>query len=110
MLEIRESFLNTDEIPFYNMKLKILEAKKNRMVLEIKGETHTFCNALKKELWNDKHVKAAGYNIRHPVVGIPKIVVETDGVEKPKKALIEAAKRLDKTASKFKSAFVKGIK
>ena len=92
------------------MKLKILENKKNRMVLEIKGETHTFCNALKKELWNDKHVKAAGYNIQHPVIGVPKIVVETDGVEKPKKALIEAAKRLDKIASKFKSVFVKGIK
>jgi DNA-directed RNA polymerase subunit L len=92
------------------MKLKILEDKKKKMVLEIKGETHTFCNALKKELWNDKHVKAAGYTISHPVIGIPKIVVETDGVEKPKKALIEAAKRLDKIASKFKSEFIKGIK
>ena len=92
------------------MKLKILENKKNRMVLELIGETHTFCNALKKELWNDKHVKAAGYNISHPYVGVPKIIVETDGSESPKKALIEAAKRLEKTADKFKKVFAKGVK
>ena len=66
--------------------------------------------ALKKELWNDKHIKAAGYNIKHPVTGVPRLVVETDGAEKPKKALVEAAKRLDKTAAKFKSVFAKGIK
>ncbi len=90
------------------MKLKILEDKKNRMVLQIVGETHTFCNALKKELWNDKHVKIAGYNIKHPVVGVPRIIIETDGAEKPKKALIEAAKRLDKIAGKFKSSLQKG--
>ena len=92
------------------MKLKILEEKKKRMVLEIKGETHTFCNALKKELWNDSHVKAAGYNIPHPYVGVPKLIVETDGSESPKKALIEAAKRLQKNADKFKSVFSKGVK
>lgn len=92
------------------MKLKILEDKKNKLILEIKGETHTFCNALKKELWNDSHVKAAGYTISHPYIGIPKIIVETDGSESPKKALIEAAKRLQKEADKFKEAFSKGIK
>jgi DNA-directed RNA polymerase subunit L len=92
------------------MKLKILEDKKNKLVFELKGETHTFCNALKHELWNDKHIKIAGYNIAHPLIGVPKFVVETDGNEKPKKALAEAAKRLDNTAGKFKTAFLKGIK
>ena len=92
------------------MKLKILENKKNKLVVEIKGETHTFCNALKKELWNDKHVKAAGYDIEHPFVGVPKLIVETDSSESPKKALTEAAKRLEKTADKFKQAFAKGVK
>ena len=111
MLEAREeNFLKGFIILFFKMKLKILEDKKNRMILEIKGETHTFCNALKKELWNDKHVKAAGYNISHPYVGTPKLVVETDGGETPKKALTEAAKRLSKTADKFNAEFTKGIK
>lgn len=89
------------------MKLKVLQDKKNKMIVEIEGETHTFCNALKKELWNDKHVKAAGYNIAHPFVGVPKLIVETDSGEKPKKALIEAAKRLEKKAGDLKQASAK---
>ena len=92
------------------MELKIIEDKKNRMVFELKGETHTFCNILRKELWNDKHVKSAAYNIEHPLIGIPKIIVETDGNESPKKALKEAVKRMQKVNDKFKKQFMKEVK
>jgi len=92
------------------MKIKVKESKKNKLVLEIHGETHTLFNALKKELWNDSHVKVAGYHIDHPLTGIPRFTVETDGSEDPKKALIAAADRLKKTTDKFKSAFLKGVK
>jgi len=92
------------------MEIKILEEKKNKIIFELKGETHTFSNVLRKELWNDKHVKAAGYNVTHPLIGVPKFIVETDGGESPKKALVEAAKRLDNTTEKFKTAFLKEIK
>ena len=91
------------------MEIKILEEKKNRMIIELDGESHSFCNALKKELWNDKSVKSAGYNIEHPLVGIPKIVVETDGKD-PKKALIDAAGRLKKQFDSMKSEFLKSVK
>ena len=89
------------------MKVKILEEKKNRLTITIEGEGHAFCNALKKELWNDSHVKVSAYKIDHPLVGIPTLVVETDGKETPKKALTEAAKRLGKTSDNIKSAFQK---
>lgn len=92
------------------MELNIIEDKKNRMVFELKGETHTFCNILRKELWNDKHVKSAAYNIEHPLIGIPKIIVETDGNESPKKALKEAVKRMQKVNEKFKKQFMKEVK
>jgi len=92
------------------MELNILEDKKNRMVFELKGETHTFCNILRKELWNDKHIKAAAYNIEHPLVGIPKIIVETDGKESPKKALKEAVKRMKKINNSFQKQFKKEVK
>jgi len=92
------------------MKVKVLEEKKNRLVIEIEGEGHAFCNALKKELWNDSHVKVAAYKIEHPLVGVPTLVVETDGKETPKKALTEAAKRLGKATDNFKTAFLKGAK
>lgn len=92
------------------MKLKVKEDKKNRMVIEIHGETHSFCNALKKELWNNSHVRIAGYNIEHPLIGIPTFIIETDGKESPRKALQAAANRLKKEADKFKSSFLKGVK
>jgi DNA-directed RNA polymerase subunit L len=85
------------------MEIKVLEEKKNKLVVSIKGETHTLCNALVKELWNDKHVKAAGYKIDHPLVGIPNLMVETDGAD-PRKTINSAADRLVKSADEFKKA------
>ena len=58
-------------------------------------------NALRKELWNDSHVKIAGYNIDHPLVGNPILVVETDGKEGPKKAISSAVERLKKKKSEL---------
>ena len=92
------------------MEMNILEDKKNRLMFELKGETHTFCNILRRELWNDKHVKAAAYNIEHPLIGIPKMIVETDGKESPKKALSEATKRIKKVNDTFKKQFMKEVK
>ena len=96
--------------PKLKMELKIIEEKKNKLVFELKGETHTFCAALKNELLEDKHIKVASYHIAHPLEGIPRFIVETDGNETPKKALADAAKRIDSVLDKFKEAFSKGIK
>ena len=92
------------------MELKVIDQKKNRLVLEVSGEDHTFCNVLKKELWNDEHVKAASYNIKHPMVSHPHIIVETDGSETPQAALISAAKKVGKNAEKLKDEFTKEIR
>lgn len=83
------------------MELKVLEEKKNRLVFELEGESHTVCRALQKELWQDDHVKAAGYDIPHPLINKPKFVVETDGAD-PKKTVISAIKRVEKDLGKFK--------
>ena len=85
------------------MELKILEETKNRLVFELKGEGHTLCEMLKTELWNDEHVKAAGYHIEHPLIGIPRFIIETDGAE-PKKVVAAALKRLDKQLAKLKDS------
>lgn len=92
------------------MELKVVEQKKNSLVLEIVGEDHTFCNVLKKELGNDEHVKISSYSIKHPLVSQPRIVVETDGSVTPSDALMSAAKRVGKTAEKFRDEFTKEIK
>ncbi len=92
------------------MEVKILDDKKNKIILEIKGVDHTLCNALKAELWNDKHVKIATYSIRHPQISIPQVIVETDGEVSPKNALINAVQRLHKNNEKFKKEFSVAIR
>ncbi len=89
------------------MELNILEESPKRIVAEVKGAGHTLCNTLKAELWNNKHVKVATYAISHPLVGVPKIIVETDGEVKPKKVMAEAAARLAEEAGKLKKEFKK---
>ncbi len=84
------------------MEVNIVEEKKNRLVFEIAGEGHTLSNALRKELWNDEHVKVAAYTIDHPLIEVPRFVLETDGAD-PKKTLVAAAKRVQKDLEKIKA-------
>ncbi len=91
------------------MELNFVEDKKNRIVVEVKGETHTFVSALVDELWNDDAVKAAAYRIDHPLVGVPRIVLETTG-KSAKDVLKKAAQRLSKKIDSLGSGAVKAIK
>ena len=79
-------------------------------MMEVKGADHTLCNALKAELWNDKHVKIATYSIKHPQISSPQLIVETDGEVSPKNAVINAVQRLHKVNEKFKKEFSKEIR
>lgn len=91
------------------MELEIIEKTKTKALFSLKGTNHTFCNILKKELYNDKDVKAASYAIDHPLLGVPKFIVQTSSAKTPEQALSDAAKRLIKQNEKFATAF-KGIK
>ena len=82
------------------MEMNVLEDTKTRLVFELIGETHTFCNVLKDELKDVKGVIIATYKIPHPLVGVPEFLVETKGVE-PRKALKEALKSVKKKAEEF---------
>ena len=92
------------------MEIKILEEKKNKLVFEGEELGHTLCNVLKKELWNDNHVKVATYSIKHPLVGKPKMIIETDSGKNPREALSAAVQRLKKLNEKFKKEFSKEVK
>ena len=92
------------------MEVKILDDKKNKLIVEVKGADHTLCNALKSELLNDKHVKIATYSIRHPQISLPQMIIETDGEVSPKNAVINAVQRLHKINEKFKKEFASAIR
>jgi DNA-directed RNA polymerase subunit L len=78
------------------MEVKILESSKDSIKIELIGEDHTFANALRKELWNNSGVKLAGYNVEHPLVSNPVLVVDSDGKQDPKKILLKAVEDLRK--------------
>ena len=60
------------------MEISILEESKGKLEIEITGEDHTLCNALRDELC--KHnVENVAYNIEHPLISNPTMLVEGEG-------------------------------
>ena len=92
------------------MKLKIIKRGANDLELEIEGEGHTFCNVLRKTLYEDPAVEFAGYSIDHPLVGVPRFYVRTDGSESPEEALIKAARRIAERAREFRELFEQALR
>lgn len=89
------------------MDVKVIEDKKDLLIFELPGLDHTFCNHLKKELYNDTAVKEATYTIDHPLVGTPKFLLHTDGKKAPRTVLKDAVKRIKDTNKDFLAAFKK---
>ena len=92
------------------MEIKVIEEKKNKLSFELKGQGNTFCNLLKDELWNDKHVTIATYTIKHPLIGVPFMIVETDSKKSPRQALASAAERIANKADKLRKEAKKELK
>jgi DNA-directed RNA polymerase subunit L len=80
-------------------RMKVITDKKNELEIEITGETHTLCNALRKTLMEDKDVEAAAYVIDHPIIGEPKLYIKA---KNPKKSLKNAAETLKSRCEEFK--------
>ena len=64
------------------MELNFIEDTKHKVIVDIKGAGHALANSLKKELWADSDVKVAAYNVEHPLIGIPRLIVETSSGKK----------------------------
>ena len=77
------------------MEIKITELSENFAKLVIKGEDHTYLNLLQHELLKDEEVILAKYNIPHPYVGEPELVVRTKS-KNPIQAIKEANERIIK--------------
>ena len=89
------------------MKLNIIEQSKRRLVFELADADNTFCNILKKQLQEDKAVSVATYSIKHPLVGVPRFIIETTTAKTPKKALADAVTGLTDLNKDFLAKFKK---
>ena len=83
------------------MAFTVVEESKTKLVFDLKGESHTFCNLLKEELLTTKGVVTATYRVDHPLIGVPHFMLETKGTE-PRKALKEALASIKKKAEAFR--------
>ena len=88
------------------MKVEI-GAKDDRFIeLILKGEEHSFPNALREMILEDNDVEFASYVIEHPEVGNPKLIVRTKN-KKPETVIKNAVKKLEKKVKEFESLLKK---
>ncbi len=93
------------------MEIEVIDSKKGFLELYIIGETHTFCNALRSVLAEEKSVKRVAYNVEHPIThrDRPRFEIETDGKTKPTTVLKRASKKLAKKCDELRGEFEKAL-
>jgi DNA-directed RNA polymerase subunit L len=79
--------------------MKIIKDTKNELEIQITGESHTLCNALRKTLMEDKDVESAAYVVEHPIIGEPKLYLKA---KNPRKSLEKAAETLKSRCDELK--------
>jgi len=79
--------------------MKVIKDTKNELEIEITGESHSLCNALRKTLMEDKDVESAAYIMEHPIIGEPKLYVKA---KNPKKSLKNAAETIKSRCDEIK--------
>lgn len=92
------------------MEVRPVKQNENMLLVELKGDTIGFANLIREELWNDKKVSEAASIKEHPYMAEPKVYVKMKGKVKPKKALEDAAKRLQVTVKDIKKEFELALK
>jgi len=91
------------------MEINMITDEKTKLEFELVNEDHTFCNVIRKELWNNEDVNSAAYRIHHPLVSQPVILIETQKSD-AKKALITSIESLRKKVAELKTTFSKTLK
>ncbi|MCX8171012.1 MAG: DNA-directed RNA polymerase subunit L [Candidatus Bathyarchaeota archaeon] len=92
------------------MRLKVLERKPDKIVIEVDGEGHTLCNLLEAVLLEDEEVEFASYKIPHPLVSKPIITVKTKGGKSPEDALRNAVEKILERGRNLREEFNRAFK
>ncbi len=92
------------------MELELVEKGEGSLLIKVRGEGHTFCNLLRKSLYDDKHVIAASYVIEHPLTEPPKFYVKTKKGKTPERVLTDAAGRVAGQLRELQKQLQRGLK
>ena len=88
------------------MELRVVEKKKDKLKVEVLGETHTLLNLLRENAWKEK-ADQASYMIEHPYLAKPKIIVKASN---PKKVLVNSAQMIIDDSKEFSGEFKRAMK
>jgi len=92
------------------MELNKIKEDSDMVEIELKGESVSFANLIKEELWNDNNVDEAAYIKEHPYMAQPKIYVKMKGKSSPRVALERAIKRLQIKLKDLEKEFKRALK
>ena len=90
------------------MSIKVVRNEKDTLIIEVVGESETFLNLLREELWNIDGVKEAAFFREHPELDNPKLFIKMEK-SNPKKALEKAISNLMKKLEELRKAYLKAI-
>ena len=88
------------------MKLIVLEKGNDKIVLEVRGETHTFLNLLRENSWKAGS-KQASYMVEHPDRSEHKLIIRGSN---PKKILDNATQMAIDQAKDFEKELKRVLK
>lgn len=88
------------------MELKKLEKTKEKLKVEVRGESHTLLNLLRENAWKAGATQAS-YMIEHPYLAQPKITIVSPN---PVKTLVSAAEQAVEEAAEFQREFKRALK
>lgn len=84
------------------MDIEVITDKKLELEINIHGENHAICNALRKILMEDDDVQYAVYGIDHPLIGKPNMTIKVKQKRTARNALLKASKTLKQESEAFK--------
>ncbi|MBS7644539.1 MAG: DNA-directed RNA polymerase subunit L [Candidatus Bathyarchaeia archaeon] len=87
------------------MEITVLKENKTELKLELKGEGHTLCILLQKELLRDPDVEIAGYDVPHPLLNSAILYVRARKGKNPRGAFIRALDKIKDKLEDFTASF-----
>ncbi len=88
------------------MELTATEKDKEKIRVEVRGETHTMLNLIRENAWK-AGARQASYIIQHPYISQPEIIIRS---KKPAKTLQDASQIAIDDSREFSRAFKRALK
>ena len=88
------------------MELSATEKAREKLRVEVRGESHTMLNLIRENAWK-AGAKQAAYIIQHPYISQPEIIIRS---RNPAKTLRDASQMVIDDSKGFSVAFKRAMK